>query len=77
MFDEATSALDATTERGVAAAIEEIGRSRTVVIVAHRTSTLAACNRNLRVQNGSVVDLGRPTQELLASLARGAIEGSA
>jgi ABC-type multidrug transport system fused ATPase/permease subunit len=46
------------------------------VIVAHRTSTLAACDRILRVQDGSVVDLGRPTQELLASLARGAIEGS-
>jgi ABC-type multidrug transport system fused ATPase/permease subunit len=76
VFDEATSALDATTERGVAAAIEEVGRSRTVVIVAHRTSTLAACDRILRVQDGSVVDLGRPTQELLASLARGAIEGS-
>jgi ABC-type multidrug transport system fused ATPase/permease subunit len=76
VFDEATSALDATTERGVAAAIEEVGRSRTVVIVAHRTSTLAACDRILRVQDGSVVDLGRPTETLLDSLARGASEGS-
>ena len=74
VFDEATSALDAATERGVAAAIEEVGRSRTVVIVAHRTSTLASCDRILRVQDGSVVDLGRPTAALLDSLARGAAE---
>jgi ABC-type multidrug transport system fused ATPase/permease subunit len=77
VFDEATSALDAATERGVAAAIEEVGRSRTVVVVAHRTSTLASCDRILRVQDGSVADFGRPTQELLDSLARGAAEGSA
>lgn len=77
VFDEATSALDAVTERGVAAAIEAVGRSRTVVVVAHRTSTLASCDRILRVQDGTVTDLGRPTESLLASLALGAAEGSA
>ena len=71
VLDEATSALDATTERGVAAAIEEVGRSRTVVIVAHRVSTLASCDRILEVGSGRVSDLGPPTAALLSSLARG------
>ena len=77
VFDEATSALDAATERDVAASIEAVGRSRTVVLVAHRTSTLASCDRILRVQDGTVSDLGRPTEALLASLALGGTEGSA
>jgi ABC-type bacteriocin/lantibiotic exporter with double-glycine peptidase domain len=71
VLDEATSALDAATERGVAAAIEEVGRSRTVVIVAHRVSTLASCDRILEVGSGRVSDLGPPTAALLSSLARG------
>ncbi|MCG3773185.1 MAG: Lipid A export ATP-binding/permease protein MsbA [Nitrosomonadaceae bacterium] len=40
IFDEATSALDAESERLVQQAIEEVGKTRTLVVVAHRLSTI-------------------------------------
>jgi ABC-type multidrug transport system fused ATPase/permease subunit len=71
VFDEATSSLDSTTERGVAEAIAEAGRSRTVVVVAHRVATLASCDRVLLVEHGKVFDAGPPVQALLDRLVRG------
>ena len=69
VFDEATSALDSTTELGVLDAIRSASRDKTVVAVAHRPSTLADCDRLWRVSDGGIVDLGRPTESLLRSLA--------
>jgi ABC-type multidrug transport system fused ATPase/permease subunit len=71
VFDEATSSLDQATERGVADAIAEVGRSRTVVMVAHRLSTLETSDRVLFVSQGRVEDLGPPTAPVLAAIARG------
>ncbi len=56
IFDEATSALDEDTELNLINTIETIGASHTVIMVAHRTSTLKACQRILRIENGCVVD---------------------
>ena len=44
IFDEATSALDGQTEESVMSAIEELGRDLTILIVAHRLSTLQICD---------------------------------
>jgi ABC-type bacteriocin/lantibiotic exporter with double-glycine peptidase domain len=44
VLDEATSALDGETERAVMAGLEAIGREVTLLIVAHRRSTLEACD---------------------------------
>ena len=45
IFDEATSALDADTEIEVMNAIQQLGKDLTIIIVAHRISTLNICNK--------------------------------
>lgn len=45
IFDEATSALDQNSESIVQQAVESIGRDKTILVVAHRTSSLSLCDR--------------------------------
>lgn len=52
VFDEATSALDSATEEAVMEAIEGLGRDLTVVLIAHRVSTLRGCDVIYRVVEG-------------------------
>jgi ABC-type multidrug transport system fused ATPase/permease subunit len=54
ILDEATSALDETTERAVLAALQILREDMTLVTVAHRATTLAACDRLIRVDEGRV-----------------------
>ncbi|MFL6846037.1 MAG: ABC transporter ATP-binding protein [Allosphingosinicella sp.] len=54
ILDEATSALDEATEAAVLAALKALPAGMTLVTVAHRASTLAACGRLLRVEDGAV-----------------------
>jgi ATP-binding cassette subfamily B protein len=54
ILDEATSALDETTERAVLAALQGLREDMTLVTVAHRATTLAACDRLIRVDGGRV-----------------------
>lgn len=53
-FDEATSALDSQTEKDVMRAIEELGREYTVIIVAHRISTLKFCDQIISLNDGKI-----------------------
>jgi ABC-type multidrug transport system fused ATPase/permease subunit len=55
VFDEATSALDNLTEREVLAAIEALPSEKTVVMIAHRLSTVQRCDRILVMENGRIV----------------------
>jgi ABC-type multidrug transport system fused ATPase/permease subunit len=57
IFDEATSALDSKTENEIVAAIEALHHTKTMIIIAHRTSTLAYCDRVLEIANGSIVEV--------------------
>jgi ABC-type multidrug transport system fused ATPase/permease subunit len=59
VLDEATSALDGATERGVMDAVGALQGSKTLLIIAHRLSTVARCDRLYRVSQGQVVDEGR------------------
>src|SRR5690606_27190514 len=53
IFDEATSALDNETEKEVTDAIKQLkGNGVTVIIIAHRYSTLQYCNRIINMENG-------------------------
>jgi len=52
VFDEATSALDGVTEAGVMSAIEALKGSRTIVIIAHRMTTVMACDLVVLVEDG-------------------------
>jgi ATP-binding cassette subfamily B protein len=54
ILDEATSALDEGTERAVLAALQGLRGDMTLVTVAHRATTLAACDRLIRVEGGRV-----------------------
>ncbi len=58
VFDEATSSLDSATERELLAAIDRIGRDRTIFMVAHRLSTVRGCDRILVVDEGRIVASG-------------------
>lgn len=58
IFDEATSALDNATEREVMQAIDSLGPELTVLIVAHRLSTLKHCTHIVELSQGQVVRQG-------------------
>jgi subfamily B ATP-binding cassette protein HlyB/CyaB len=64
IFDEATSALDYESERIIQQNMRQIAKGRTVLIVAHRLSTLRAANRVITIERGRVVEDG-PHDELL------------
>ena len=56
VMDEATSALDNETEAAVIEAISRLRGKRTVVIIAHRLSTLSTCDRVLHLRDGRLVE---------------------
>jgi ABC-type multidrug transport system fused ATPase/permease subunit len=58
VFDEATSALDNETEREVMQAIENLGDHLTILIVAHRVTTLAKCTQIVELAEGAVQRIG-------------------
>jgi ATP-binding cassette subfamily B protein len=58
IFDEATSALDNETERAVMEAIGNIGREITILIVAHRLTTLQGCDQIYLLDKGKVATQG-------------------
>lgn len=53
-FDEATSSLDNETEKAVMTSINALGRQKTMIIVAHRLTTLTGCDRIYKVEGGDV-----------------------
>lgn len=58
VLDEATSALDNQTERRITETIEGLHGSITVVVVAHRLSTVRHCDRLVFMENGRVASTG-------------------
>ncbi len=54
VLDEATSALDDATEKSVMQAIEALGREITVLMIAHRTSTLSGCDSIVELEGARV-----------------------
>jgi ATP-binding cassette subfamily B protein len=54
IFDEATSSLDNEIENEVMNSIENLGNEYTIIIVAHRTSTLKKCNQIIELKNGEL-----------------------
>jgi ABC-type multidrug transport system fused ATPase/permease subunit len=64
VLDEATSALDAETETGVMQAVTALHGSKTIIIVAHRLSTVENCDRLGRLDAGRIVEEGPPAMLL-------------
>lgn len=59
IFDEATSALDVETEAKLMKSINELRGSRTVLLVAHRLSTIRDCDRVVLVEDGQITGVGK------------------
>ena len=64
ILDEATSSVDPGTEALVEAAMDALMSARTVIVIAHRLSTAARCDRIGVIADGGLVELGSH-QELL------------
>jgi ABC-type multidrug transport system fused ATPase/permease subunit len=60
VMDEATSALDTSTEESVIEAVEALSRHLTIVMIAHRLSTLQSCDRIIQLKQGELNDIGPP-----------------
>jgi len=58
VFDEATSALDAESDAAITKNMPEIAKGRTVIIIAHRLSTLRSAHRIITMENGKIVEDG-------------------
>lgn len=66
ILDEATSALDSTTEHALMQSVEALGDEVTIIMVAHRLSTLRNCDILIEIENGRVKRTG--TYENLVAL---------
>jgi subfamily B ATP-binding cassette protein MsbA len=64
LLDEATNALDIETEQAFQLALEQFSRNRTVVVIAHRLSTVRAADQIVVLSKGSVVETGAPDRLL-------------
>ena len=64
VFDEATSSLDSETEKEIMKTINNLHGLKTILIIAHRLTTLEQCDHLYKIENGSIVTQGTP-KELL------------
>ena len=59
VLDEATSNIDVETETRIQKALRELSKDRTVIMIAHRLSTVKDADKIIVVHNGQVVEEGR------------------
>ena len=69
VLDDATSSVDATKEHEIRAALEDVMKDRTTIVIAHRPATIALAERVVVLEGGRVVEEGTHA-ELLARSAR-------
>lgn len=65
LFDEATSALDNETQGEIQKAIENLKGKYTILIVAHRLSTVIDCDKIFVVDDGKIIDCGTHKELLI------------
>lgn len=64
VFDEATSALDSHTEKEIQAALAQVSKGRTTLVVAHRLSTIIEAEQIIVLKEGKVVEAGTHSELL-------------
>lgn len=57
-FDEATNSLDTINEQKITAALDDVFKDKTVIVVAHRLSTIRKADQIIVMQNGGIVEIG-------------------
>ena len=65
VLDEATSSLDTETEQGVMDAVKELLGTKTIVIIAHRTTTVSYCTKVYKMDKAQIVGSGLPSEMTL------------
>ena len=64
MMDEATSSLDNKTESELMKSIYALKKERTIIIVAHRHSTIQNCDKIIKIEGGKIINIGKPEEVL-------------
>ena len=64
VMDESTSSLDDETEQEITREIKKLHREKTMIVIAHRHSTLAHCDKIYRMEAGKIIDQGTPEKML-------------
>jgi len=60
VLDEATSALDETTEREVMQSVDILHGKKTILLIAHRLTTVEKCDRLYQLHKGEILEVGTP-----------------
>ena len=60
LLDEATSALDSATEKEIMSTVFDLKNDKTILIVAHRLTTVKNCNIIYKLENGCIIEKGIP-----------------
>ncbi len=64
VLDEATSSLDIETENQVMKAVESLHGDKTILIIAHRLTTVERCDYIYKLKDGAIIDEGKPDEVL-------------
>jgi len=56
VLDEATSALDTETEQKIMDEIYSVSANKTLIVIAHRLSTVERCDKKIRIANGRIAE---------------------
>lgn len=67
VLDEATSSLDISTEVDVMKAVNALHGTKTIIIIAHRLSTVQSCDRIYKLDKGIIIEEGTPEQIILTN----------
>ena len=59
ILDEATSALDHQTEAAIMDAVNTLSKNITIILIAHRLTTLSKCDNIIKLKNGEIIDQGK------------------
>ncbi len=64
IFDEATSALDDVTEKKLIDTLNNLSNYITVIMIAHRLTTIQNCDKLIKLSNGKIQAIGKPSEVL-------------